>query len=213
MSTDCFNPDQIEPDRVEPGQIDTGRRRFLVTATSAVGAAGLAGAAVPFVGSWFPGARARAAGAPVKVNVDKIEPGQQLIAEWRGQPVFILRRTPQTLDSLRQLADQLSDPESRASVQPAYVDPVTRSIKPQIVLLVGICTHLGCSPTFRPEVAPSDLGKDWQGGYFCPCHGSRYDLAGRVYKSQPAPLNLPVPPHRYESDAIIVIGVDQEAVS
>lgn len=208
MSTDCFNPDQIEPDR-----IDTGRRRFLVTATSAVGAAGLAGAAVPFVGSWFPGARARAAGAPVKVNVDKIEPGQQMIAEWRGQPVFILRRTPQTLDSLRQLADQLSDPESRASVQPAYVDPVARSIKPQIVLLVGICTHLGCSPTFRPEVAPSDLGKDWQGGYFCPCHGSRYDLAGRVYKSQPAPLNLPVPPHRYESDAIIVIGIDQEAAS
>lgn len=203
MSTDCFNLDQI----------DTGRRRFLVTATSAVGAAGLAGAAVPFVGSWFPGARARAAGAPVKINVDKIEPGQQIIAEWRGQPVFILRRTPQILDSLSQLAGQLSDPESRASVQPAYVDPVTRSIKPQIVLLVGICTHLGCSPTFRPDVAPADLGKDWQGGYFCPCHGSRYDLAGRVYKSQPAPLNLPVPPHHYESEGVIVIGVDQESAS
>ncbi|GAB7533514.1 ubiquinol-cytochrome c reductase iron-sulfur subunit [Pseudomonas sp. 3A(2025)] len=203
MSTDCINPDQLNPDR----------RRFLVATTSIVGAAGLVGAAVPFVGSWFPGARARAAGAPVKVDVGKIEPGQQMVAEWRGQPVFILRRTPQTLESLVQLADQLADPDSRESVQPAYVDPRTRSIKPQIVLLVGICTHLGCSPTYRPEVAPADLGKEWRGGYFCPCHGTRYDLAGRVYKAQPAPLNLPVPPHHYESEAVIVIGVDQEGRS
>jgi len=192
--------------------VNTRRRRFLVAATSVVGAAGVVGAAIPFVGSWSPGARARAAGAPVKVNVSKIEPGQQVVAEWRGQPVFILRRTQDILDSLERMADQLSDPQSRASVQPDYVDPLLRSIRPDIVLLIGICTHLGCSPTFRPEVAPVDLGKDWKGGYFCPCHGSRYDLAGRVYKSQPAPLNLPVPPYFYESDSIIVIGVDQEDV-
>lgn len=192
--------------------VNTRRRRFLVTATSVVGAAGVVGAAIPFVGSWSPGAKARAAGAPVKVNVSKIEPGQQVVAEWRGQPVFILRRTQDILDSLERMADQLSDPQSRASVQPDYVDPLLRSIRPDIVLLIGICTHLGCSPTFRPEVAPVDLGKDWKGGYFCPCHGSRYDLAGRVYKSQPAPLNLPVPPYFYESDSIIVIGVDQEGV-
>ncbi len=190
--------------------VNTGRRRFLVTATSVVGAAGAVGAAVPFVGSWFPSAKARAAGAPVRVNISKIEPGQQMIAEWRGTPVFIVRRTPEILSSLRQITGQLSDPESEDSTQPDYVDPVVRSIRPEILLLVGICTHLGCSPTFRPEVAPVDLGKDWVGGYFCPCHGSRYDLAGRVYKAQPAPLNLPVPPHSYESDSIIVIGVDQE---
>lgn len=190
--------------------VNAGRRRFLVTATSVVGAAGAVGAAVPFVGSWFPGAKAKAAGAPVKVNISKIEAGQQMVAEWRGQPVFILRRTDEILSSLGNLASQLADPESKSSVQPAYVDPVMRSIKPQILLLIGICTHLGCSPTFRPEVAAADLGGDWLGGYFCPCHGSRYDLAGRVYKAQPAPLNLPVPPHAYESDNVIVIGVDQE---
>ncbi|MCF5708407.1 ubiquinol-cytochrome c reductase iron-sulfur subunit [Pseudomonas syringae] len=190
--------------------VNAGRRRFLVTATSVVASAGAVGAAVPFVGSWSPSAKARAAGAPVKVNIGKIEPGQQMVAEWRGQPVFILRRGPDILDNLSRLTGKLSDPESRASVQPGYVDPALRSIKPDIVLLVGICTHLGCSPTFRPEVAPADLGKDWVGGYFCPCHGSHYDLAGRVYASQPAPLNLPVPPYSYESDTVIVIGVDQE---
>ncbi|SHN11596.1 ubiquinol-cytochrome c reductase iron-sulfur subunit [Pseudomonas asturiensis] len=192
--------------------VNDGRRRFLVAATSVLGAAGAVGAAIPFVGSWSPSAKARAAGAPVKVNIGKIEPGQQMVAEWRGQPVFILRRTPEILDNLGKLTGQLSDPQSRASAQPAYVDPAVRSIRPDIVLLVGICTHLGCSPTFRPEVAPVDLGKDWLGGYFCPCHGSHYDLAGRVYKSQPAPLNLPVPPYSYESDTVIVIGVDQEGV-
>ena len=190
--------------------VNAGRRRFLVAATSVVGAAGAVGAAVPFVGSWFPSAKAKAAGAPVKVNVSKIEPGQQLIAEWRGQPVFIVRRTPEILGNLTKIEGDLSDPESKASVQPAYVDPKTRSIKPEVLLLIGICTHLGCSPTFRPEVAPADLGPKWVGGYFRPCHGSHYDLAGRVYKSQPAPLNLPVPPHSYESDEIIIVGVDTE---
>ena len=190
--------------------VNAGRRRFLVAATSVVGAAGAVGAAVPFVGSWFPSAKAKAAGAPVKVNISKIEPGQQIVAEWRGQPVFILNRTEEMLQALPKLNAELADPNSQASVQPEYVDPEVRSIKPEILVLVGLCTHLGCSPSFRPEVAPADLGAQWVGGYFCPCHGSRYDLAGRVYKSQPAPLNLPVPPHSYESADVIVLGVDQE---
>lgn len=147
------------------------------------------------------------------VNIRKIEPGQQLIADWRGQPVFIVRRTPEVLATLKKIEAQLSDPDSKKSIQPPYVDPELRSIKPEILLIIGICTHLGCSPTFRPEVAPADLGKDWVGGYFCPCHGSRYDLAGRVFKSQPAPLNMPVPPHSYMSNELIVIGVDQGKAS
>lgn len=190
--------------------VNAGRRRFLVAATSVVGAAGAVGAAVPFVGSWFPSAKAKAAGAPVKVNISKIEPGQQIVAEWRGQPVFIVHRTEEMLAALPKINAELADPSSQASVQPEYVNPEARSIKPEILVLVGLCTHLGCSPSFRPEVAPADLGAQWVGGYFCPCHGSRYDLAGRVYKSQPAPLNLPVPPHSYESADVIVLGVDQE---
>jgi ubiquinol-cytochrome c reductase iron-sulfur subunit len=191
--------------------VNAGRRRFLVAATSVVGAAGAVGAAVPFVGSWFPSAKAKAAGAPVKVNISKIEPGQQMIAEWRGQPVFIVRRTEEALANLSKLTDTVADPKSEASVQPTYVDPVVRSIKPVILILVGLCTHLGCSPSFRPEVAPPDLGPEWLGGYFCPCHGSKYDLAGRVYKGQPAPLNLPVPPHSYETDSVVLVGGDQES--
>ncbi len=168
------------------------------------------GAAVPFVGSWSPGAKAKAAGAPVRINIGKLQVGEQIVAEWRGQPVFILRRGPAILAGLDKVAPQLADPQSEDSLQPDYVDPQLRSIRPDILLVVGICTHLGCSPTFRPQVAPVDLGPEWVGGYFCPCHGSRYDLAGRVYRAQPAPLNLAVPPHRYESAEIIVIGLDQE---
>jgi len=190
--------------------VNVGRRRFLVAATSVVGAAGAVGAAVPFVGSWFPSAKAKAAGAPVKVNVSKIEPGQQIVAEWRGKPVFIVRRTPEILANLTKVEGAVADPESKSSEQPTYVDRKVRSIKPDLLVVEGLCTHLGCSPSFRPELAPADLGADWVGGYFCPCHGSRYDLAGRVYKAQPAPLNLPVPPHSYESADVIVIGVDQE---
>jgi len=209
MSSELAGTDQyLQPDSVNPG-----RRRFLVAATSVVGAAGAVGAAVPFVGSWFPSAKAKAAGAPVKVNISKIEVGQQMVAEWRGQPVFILRRNNETIANLGKLAadGELSDPNSQASSQPDYVNAETRAIKPEILVLIGICTHLGCAPSFRPEVAPADLGAKWLGGYFCPCHGSRYDLAGRVYKAQPAPLNLPVPPHSYESDDVIVIGIDQGA--
>lgn len=143
--------------------VNAGRRRFLVAATSVVGAAGAVGAAVPFVGSWFPSAKAKAAGAPVKVNIAKVEPGQQMVAEWRGQPVFIVRRTDEILGNLTKVTAELADPESKASVQPEYVDPQVRSIKPEILILVGLCTHLGCSPTFRPEVAPADLGPKWVG--------------------------------------------------
>ncbi|MGN5519687.1 ubiquinol-cytochrome c reductase iron-sulfur subunit [Halopseudomonas sp. Lyrl_26] len=190
--------------------VNNGRRRFLVAATSVVGAAGVVGVAVPFVGSWFPSARAKAAGAPVKVNISKIEPGQQIVAEWRGQPIFISRRTPEALALLDEMDSVVADPESSASSQPAYVDGKTRSIKPEILVVLGICTHLGCSPLFKPEVGAVDMGADWKGGYFCPCHGSYYDMSGRVFKSMPAPLNLPVPPHSYESDDVIIIGIDQE---
>jgi ubiquinol-cytochrome c reductase iron-sulfur subunit len=205
QATELMGDDTMGSDGINPG-----RRRFLVAATSVVGAAGAVGAAIPFVGSWSPGAKAKAAGAPVRINIAKLEPGQQMVAEWRGQPVFVLRRGDAILANLAKMPPRLADPDSRDSVQPDYVDHRLRSIKPDILLVVGICTHLGCSPTFRPEVAPVDLGADWLGGYFCPCHGSHYDLAGRVYKAQPAPLNLPVPPHSYESNDIIVIGVDQE---
>ncbi len=192
--------------------VNAGRRRFLVAATSVVGAAGAAGAAIPFLGSWAPSARAKAAGAPVRVNISKVEPGQQVVAEWRGQPVFVLHRTPEIMEGLKKLEPSLADPASKESDQPTYVNPEERSIKPELLIVLGVCTHLGCAPTFRPEVAPADLGPEWVGGYFCACHGSRYDLAGRVYKSQPAPLNLPVPPHSYESDNIVIIGIDEEKV-
>ena len=190
--------------------VNNGRRRFLVAATSVVGAAGVVGVAVPFVGSWFPRARAKAAGAPVKVNVSKIAPGQQIVAEWRGQPIFISRRTPEALALLDEMDSVLADPESTSADQPVYIEGKARAIKPEILVVLGICTHLGCSPLFKPEVGAVDMGADWKGGYFCPCHGSFYDMSGRVFKSMPAPLNLPVPPHTYESDDVIIIGVDQE---
>lgn len=190
--------------------VNAGRRRFLVAATSVVGAAGAAGAAIPFLGSWQPSAKAKAAGAPVRVNIGKVEPGQQVVAEWRGQPVFVVRRTDEIMNGLTSLESQLADPESAESIQPEYVDPKNRAIRPEVLIVLGVCTHLGCAPAFRPEVAPSDLGPEWVGGYFCACHGSRYDLAGRVYKAQPAPTNLPIPPHSYESDDVVIIGVDEE---
>jgi ubiquinol-cytochrome c reductase iron-sulfur subunit len=191
--------------------VNTGRRRFLTAATSVVGAAGVVGVAVPFVGSWQPSAKAKAAGAPVKVNIGKIQPGAMVVEEWRGKPVYIVRRTAEELAKLDQQDDRLADPASDRPQQPAYVSGPTRSIRPDIVVLVGLCTHLGCAPKFRPELAPADLGADWLGGFFCPCHGSKFDLSGRVYKGVPAPANLQVPPYRYESDDLLVIGEDQEA--
>ncbi|MFT2109798.1 ubiquinol-cytochrome c reductase iron-sulfur subunit [Marinomonas sp. 2405UD68-3] len=188
--------------------VSTGRRRFLIGATSAIGAVGAVGVATPFVASWNPSAKAKAAGAPVKVDISKLEIGQQMIVEWRGQPVWVVNRTPETLANLGKLSDKLSDPESEKEQQPAYAQNEYRSIKPEISILLGICTHLGCSPTYRPEIAPEDLGADWVGGYFCPCHGSKFDLAGRVYSGVPAPINLSIPPHQYISDTVIEIGVD-----
>ncbi|MBB3059381.1 ubiquinol-cytochrome c reductase iron-sulfur subunit [Microbulbifer rhizosphaerae] len=191
--------------------VNAGRRRFLTAATSVVGGAGAVGIAVPFVKSWNPSAKAKAAGAPVKYNVSKLEPGQMVTVEWRGKPVYVVRRTEQVLENLVKVEPLLRDPDSEESIQPPYVDPENRSIKPHLLVLVGLCTHLGCAPMYRPEVGAADLGGDeWMGGFFCPCHGSKYDLAGRVYKGVPAPTNLDVPPYSYESDDVIVIGVDQE---
>jgi ubiquinol-cytochrome c reductase iron-sulfur subunit len=196
------------------GGVNEGRRRFLTAATSVVGAAGAVGAAVPFVGSWNPSAKAKAAGAPVKANISKIEPGQMIVVEWRGKPVYVVRRTPETIANLEKMNDKVRDPESVEPQQPAYVKGLSRSIegKEEFLVLLGLCTHLGCAPMFRPEVGAADLGGDeWMGGFFCPCHGSKFDLAGRVLKGVPAPVNLEVPPHSYDSDTVITIGVDQEA--
>ena len=191
--------------------VNAGRRRFLVAATSVVGAAGAVGAAVPFVGSWFPSAKAKAAGAPVKVNVSKIEPGQQMIAEWRGQPVFIVRRTEEILGNLKKIEGQLSDPTSEKSDQPAYAKNEVRSLKPEYLVVVGICSHLGCSPSERFTPGPqASLPDNWEGGFLCPCHGSTFDMAGRVFKNKPAPDNLQVPPHMYLSETKILIGEDKQ---
>ncbi len=191
--------------------VNKGRRRFLTAATSVLGAAGLAGVATPLALSWNPSARAQAAGAPVRWDVGKLQPGAMLTVEWRGQPVYIVRRTPEALALLNTGLENLRDPSSEESKQPAYVDPEQRSIRPDLIVLVGICTHLGCTPKYRPEVGAADLGgEDWHGGFFCPCHGSKFDLAGRVYTGVPAPTNLVVPPYRFESDSVIVIGEDQE---
>jgi len=157
----------------------------------------------------LPSERAKAAGAPVEADISKLEPGQKINVEWRGKPVWIVLRTEDMLASLPEVVSQLRDPESLEPQQPSYAQNETRSIKPEILVMIGICTHLGCSPTFRPELAPEDLGGDWKGGFFCPCHGSKFDLAGRVYAGLPAPLNLPIPPYRYMSDTLILIGEDQ----
>ena len=191
--------------------VNKGRRRLLIGATSAVGAVGAVGAAVPFVASWNPSAEAKTAGAPVKVDVSKLEPGQQMIAKWRGKPVWIVRRGEEALANLAKIDGNLTDPKSEVPQQPAYVPgTAARSLREDISVLVGICTHLGCSPTYRPEVAPADLGAEWVGGFYCACHGSRFDLSGRVLKGSPAPSNLVIPPHHYESDNVIIVGVDQE---
>ncbi len=194
---------------VDGQRVDTGKRKFLIAATSAVGAVATAGVAIPLVMSMQPSARAKAAGAPVEVDISKIEPGMLLTVEWRGKPVWIVNRTKEMLDVLPKLDAQLADPASEMPQQPDYCKNPTRSIKPELLVAVGICTHLGCSPTFRKDVGAADLGgSDWLGGFFCPCHGSKFDLAARVYKGVPAPTNLVIPPHQYLSDARLLIGVD-----
>lgn len=188
--------------------VDIKRRRVLVVATSAMGAVGAGFVAVPFISSMQPSARAKAAGAPVEADISKLEAGQIMRVKWRGKPVWIVHRTQAMLDALPDLDSVVSDPESLQSEQPPYCKNPVRSIKPKFLVAIGICSHLGCSPTFRPDVAPSDLGPEWQGGFFCPCHGSRFDLAGRVYKSVPAPLNLAIPRHQYLSETDLLIGED-----
>lgn len=194
-------------------EIDHGRRRVLLAATAAMGGVGAAYVATPFVLSMDPSEKAKAAGAPIDVDISKLEPGQLMTVEWRGKPVWVLRRNEQMLKMLPELDSQLRDPKSdELSQQPAYAKNPNRSINPEYMVMVGICTHLGCSPTYRPEFAPPDLGPDWKGGFFCPCHGSRYDLAGRVYAGVPAPMNLVVPPYHFVSATRLLVGIDPEAI-
>lgn len=185
------------------------QRRLLLQLTTAVGAVGAGLAAVPFVASMKPSARAKAAGAPVEVDIAGMLPGEVKTVEWRGKPVWIVRRTPEMLEALKEVEPHLVDPTSKVVHQPEYATNATRSIKPETLVVVGLCTHLGCSPQKKIAAgAASDLGSEWKGGFYCPCHGSKFDLAGRVFKNVPAPSNLIVPPHNYADASHIVIGVD-----
>ena len=189
--------------------VDEKRRLILLVATVATGAVAGAGVAAPFIASWFPSARALAAGAPVQYDVSRIEAGQQVTISWRGKPVWLLRRTKAMVDRLAANAPLLVDPDCTVPQQPKYIKGPARAIKPDMFVCVGVCTHLGCSPTLRKEVgAESGMGAEWPGGYYCPCHNSRFDLAGRVFKGSPAPINLQIPPNRYEGDAVVVVGED-----
>lgn len=191
--------------------MNVGRRNFLIGATSVVGSAGVVGVAVPFLGSWNPSAKALAAGAPIKIDISKLVPGEIVgpIPAWRDKPVFVVKRSEEQLAKLNSQNDRLADPDSNEiAQQPQYAKNETRSIRPEVLVLVGICTHLSCSPKFRPAIAPQEFDAEWVGGFYCPCHGSKFDLAGRVYSGVPAPTNLPVPPHYYESESVIVIGED-----
>ena len=193
--------------------INTGRRYFLIASTAAVGGVGMVGAAIPFVKAWTPSAKARALGAPIRVDISKLRPGEILgpIPAWRGQPVFVIYRASESVDLLTAETADLADPDSEnADMQPEYARNAWRSRRPEIGVYVGLCTHLGCSPKYYGEVQPEAFDPNWQGGFFCPCHGSRFDLAGRVVKAVPAPDNLPVPPHFFETDDVIVIGRDGE---
>lgn len=194
---------------------DPERRRLLLAATAAAGGAALAAASIPFIASMSPSERARAAGAPVEVDLLRLAPGAQTTVEWRGQPVWILRRTDAMMNALRDphhLA-KLADPESKVRTQqPSYAQNALRSVKPEYLVAVGICTHLGCVPTFRPDAGAGDLKPDWEGGYFCPCHGSKFDFSGRVFRNVPAPTNLVIPPYRFLGDSRIVIGANPDSV-
>ncbi|MBS0358912.1 MAG: ubiquinol-cytochrome c reductase iron-sulfur subunit [Proteobacteria bacterium] len=184
--------------------IDQERRQFLVRATSLLAGIGAAFTAIPFISSWWPSQKAKAEGAPVEVDISHLEPGELMTVEWRGKPVWILRRDKTMLSHLEGHDDRLRDPDSRAEQQPDYADNPYRSINPEYLVLIGICTHLGCIPKYRPTLA--ELGPEWPGGFYCPCHGSTFDLAGRVFKGVPAPLNLEVPPYKFVRDKVIVIG-------
>jgi ubiquinol-cytochrome c reductase iron-sulfur subunit len=190
-------------------KIDNTRRNLIVATSAVAGAAG-AGAAVPFAWSWWPSERAKAAGAPVEADISNIAPGELAVVEWRGKPVWILRRTKEMLAAVKKADDKVTDPNSEVAAQPEYAKNETRSIKPEYLVLVGICSHLGCSPQAMPADAKAQMGQDWEGGFLCPCHGSKFDLAGRVYKGSPAPINLEVPPYTYLSDTRLLIGDDSK---
>jgi ubiquinol-cytochrome c reductase iron-sulfur subunit len=185
-------------------------RRTLVVATSLVGGAATVGAAVPFVASMLPSERAKAAGAPVEVDVSRLAPGELGVYEWRGRPVWVIRRTPQMIESLKEVVPNLTDPKSQSSEQPQYAENEYRAAKPEIMVMEGVCTHLGCSPQLKPADAKAEMGGDWVGGFYCPCHGSKFDYAGRVFRGAPAPTNLVVPPYMFVSDTTLVIGEDNE---
>ena len=189
-------------------EVDTGRRHFLTVATVATGAVGAAFVAVPFLASWKPSARARALGAPVEVDLSKLEPGAMIKVEWRGRAIYVLNRTPQMLEQIKGHDANLRDPDSNESEQPAYAKNAARALKPEILVLVGVCTHLGCAPLDKFSPGDVTVSADWPGGFFCPCHGSKFDLSGRVFRDVPAPTNLPVPPYRFASDTSLVIGDD-----
>lgn len=191
--------------------VNKSRRTLLVGTTSALGAVGAGFVAVPFVKSWNPSERAKAAGAPAKVDVSKLELGAMVVVEWRGKPVFVAKRTETTLGLLESLNVKLKDPNNdNKDQQPGYADNLYRSRNPELSVILGVCTHLGCAPSYHPEVKPEAFDKDWKGGYYCPCHGSRFDLSGRVYSGSPATENLVVPPYSYETDNVVIIGVDEE---
>jgi len=197
--------------------VNAGRRRFLTATTAVVGAVGAGFAAVPFIKSWNPSAKAQLAGAPVNADISALQEGQRLVLEWRGQPIWIVKRSKAVLEALPTLDGRLRDPKSEnADQQPDYVrkaNPELRSIKPEISVLVGLCTHLGCSPEMAAAIKPEPYDPEWKGGYFCPCHKSRFDMAGRVFQGVPAPTNLVVPPHHYADDNTIVIGVDPKGAA
>ena len=190
-------------------KIDNTRRNLIVGTTAVAGAAGV-GVAIPFVWSFWPSERAKAAGAPVEVDISRLAPGELAVFEWRGKPVWVIRRTKEMIDSLKAVASRLTDPGSSASSQPEYAKNEARALKPEFMVMEGVCTHLGCSPQLKTAEAKSEMGADWGGGFYCPCHGSKFDYAGRVFKGAPAPLNLPVPPHTYLSDGTILIGEDKK---
>jgi len=204
-----------DPAHVHDGEpVNQSRRLFLTASTAVVGAVGVGVAAVPFIKSWNPSARAKLAGAPVTADISALAEGQRLVLEWRGQPIWIVKRSKQMLDVLPTLDPLLLDPTSNnLDQQPQYARNELRSIKPEVSVLVGLCTHLGCSPEMKAEVRPEPFDPNWKGGYFCPCHKSRFDMAGRVFQGVPAPINLLVPPHHYESDTSIVIGVDPKGAA
>lgn len=191
--------------------VDTSRRRFLTLAASGMGVVGGAAVVWPFLASLKPSAKAQAAGAPITIDLAAIEPGQKFTTTWRGKAIWVVKRTPEMVASLDKVKGDLIDPDSAKSTQPEYAKNGARAIKPDVAVLIANCTHLGCIPTFRPEHPAPDIAANWEGGFFCPCHGSKFDLAGRVFKGSPAPANLSVPPYRFASDAQLVVGEDQTA--